>query len=91
MFRSTWAASINSLAVITAAVEAVVIVSIADLIKALTFNILNTGGEGLTLASVSVTEIRSLAVVIIVTLASVVSQVTDWSRVLAVEAAVMTS
>ena len=91
MFRSTWAASINSLAVITAAVEAVVIVSIADLVKALTFNILNTGGEGLTLASVSVTEVLSLAVVIIVTLASVVSQVTDWSRVLAVEAAVMTS
>ena len=91
MFRSTWAASINSLAVITAAVEAVVIVSIADLVKALTFNIFNTGGEGLTLASISVTEVLSFAVIIIVTLAGVVSQVTDGCRVLAVEAAVMTS
>ena len=48
-------------------------------------------GPQLALARLLVTEILSMTISIIITLASVVNQVTDGSRVLAVEAAVMTS
>ena len=91
MLVLTWAAAINSLAVISAAVEAVVMVSIAHLVIALAFHIINTDGQRLTLSSVRVTEILSFAVTIIITLTGMVNQVTDRSRVLAVEVTLMTS
>ena len=54
--------------------------------------ILITGaGPQLTLTSLSVTEILSVTVSIIITLAGVVSQVTDRGGVLTVEATIMTS
>ena len=48
-------------------------------------------GSQLTLAGLLVTEILRKAISIIITLAGVVNQVTDGSRVLAVEVTVMTS
>ena len=54
--------------------------------------ILITGaGPQLTLTSFSVTEILSVTISIIITLAGVVTQVTDGGGVLAVEAAIVTS
>ena len=90
-FKYTWAAAILCITVISAAVEAVVIVCVTDLVISLTFHISNTHGERLTFASLSVTEVLSVTISVIITLAGVVSKVTDGGGVLAVEAAIVTS
>ena len=90
-FEYTWAATILGIAVISAAVEAVVIVCVTDLVISLTFNIINTDREKFTFASFSVTEVLSVTISVIITLAGVVSEVTDRGGVLTVEAAIMTS
>ena len=66
-------------------------VSITHLVISLTLHIINTDGEELAFASFSVTEVLSVTISIIITLAGVVSKVTDGGRVLTVEAAIMTS
>ena len=91
MFFLTWAAAINGIAVILAAVETVVVGSITDQVISLAFHISNTDRERLTLSSLSVTEILSVTVTIIITLAVVVSQVTDGGGVLTVQTAIVTS
>ena len=91
IFCLTWTTPIDGVTVISAAVETVVMVSITDDVIALALHILDTHGEGLALASVRVTEILSFAVSVIVTLAGVVSEVTDGGGVLAVETTVVTS
>ena len=48
-------------------------------------------GSQLALARLLVTEILSFAITIIITLAGVVDQITDWGRVFTVEATVVTS
>ena len=48
-------------------------------------------GPQLTLARLLVTEILCMTISIIITLAGVVNQVTDWGRVFTVETTVMTS
>ena len=48
-------------------------------------------GPQLTLARLLVTEILSVTIPIIITLAGVVNQVTDWGGVFTVETTVMTS
>merc|ERR1711884_919025 len=88
---TSWATAINGITVIFSAVEAVVIVSITDLIISLTLNIPNTHGERLTFSRLSVTEVLSMTISIIITLAGVVTQVTDRGGVLTVEATVVTS
>ena len=64
---------------------------VTDHVISLAFDISNTDGERLTLARLSVTEILSVTVTVIITLAGVVSQVTDGGGVLTVEAAIVTS
>ena len=90
-FKCTWTASVLGIAVVSAAIEAVVIVCVTDLVIAFAFNIINADREGLALSSVSVAEVLCVTVSVIVTFAGVVNQVTDWSRILTVEAAVMAS
>ena len=48
-------------------------------------------GSQLTLAGLLVTEILRMTISIIITLAGVVNQVTNWGRVFTVETTVMTS
>ena len=48
-------------------------------------------GPQLTLARLLVTEILCMTISIIITLAGVVNQVTDWGRVFTIETAVVTS
>ena len=90
-FKFTWTAAILGFTVISAAVETVVIVCITDHVISLTFHIIDTHGEGLAFSRLSVTEVLSVTVTVIITFAGVVSQVTDGGRVLTVEAAVVTS
>ena len=86
----TWATTISVMrAVILSTVEAVVMLSIADLVKSITFCICQAHIE-LT-DSIIVTEVLCMAVTIIITLAGVVSQVTDRSRVLTIQSTVMAS
>ena len=87
----TWAAAINGIAVILATVEAVVMGRVTNLIISLTFHIIDTHGERLAFSRLSVTEVLSVTVTVIITLAGVVSQVTDGGRVLTVGATVVTS
>ena len=53
--------------------------------------LVSSAGPQLALARVSVTEILGLAVSVIITLAGVVREVTDWGGVLAVEVTVVTT
>mgnify|MGYP001344427499 CR=1 FL=1 len=85
------AAAINGIAVILAAVEAVVMGCVTDLVISLAFHISNTDRERLTLSRLSVTEVLSVTITVIITLAGVVTQVTDGGGVLTVEAAIVTS
>ena len=77
-------------AVILSTVEAVVMLSIANLIISITFCVCQTHRQ-LTYSSFCVAEVLCMAVTVIITLAGVVSQVTDRSRVLTVQGTVMTS
>ena len=76
-------------AVILSTVEAIVMLIIADLVKPITLCVCQTNIE-LT-DSIIVTEVFWMTVTVIITLAGVVSQITDRGRVLTVEATVMTS
>ena len=87
----TWAAAINGIAVILATVEAVVIVSITNLVISLALHISNTHGERLAFSRLSVTEVLSVTITVIITLAGMVTQVTDRGGVFTVEAAIVTS
>merc|ERR1712223_1406976 len=87
---ASWTATICiGRTIILSTVEAVVILSIANLVKSITLCVCQAHIE-LT-DSINVTEVFSMAVTVIITLAGMVSQVTDRSRVLTVEATVMTS
>ena len=90
-FKYTWTAAILGIAVISAAVEAVVIVCVTDHVISLAFHIIDTNGEELAFSSFSVTEVLSVTISIIITLAGMVSEVTDRGGVLTVEAAIVTS
>ena len=76
-------------AVILSTVEAVVMLSIADLVKSITFCICQAHIE-LT-DSIIVTEVFCMAVTIIIALAGVASQVTNRCGVLTVQSTVMAS
>ena len=90
-FKITWTAAILGFAVISTAVEAVVIVRVTDHVISLAFHIIDTHGEGLAFSRLCVTEILGVTITVIITLAGVVSQVTDGGGVLTVEAAIVTS
>merc|ERR1712223_1637862 len=87
---ASWTAAICiGRTIILSTVEAVVILSIANLVKPITFCVCQANCN-LTY-STSITEVFWMAVTVIITLAGVVSKITDWGRVLTVEATVMTS
>ena len=86
----TWTAAICiGRTIILSTVEAVVILSIANLVKPITFCVCQANCN-LTYAT-GITEVFWMTVTVIITLAGVVSQVTDRSRVLTVQSTVMTS
>ena len=86
----TWATTISVVrAVILSTVEAVVMLSITNLIISITFCVCQTNIE-LT-DSIIVTEVLSMAVTVLTTLAGVAGLVTHRSRVLTVQGTVMAS
>ena len=86
----TWATTISVMrAVILSTVEAVVMLSIADLVKSITLCVCQANIE-LT-DSIIVTEVFCMAVTVVIAFARVASLVTNRSRVLTVQSTVMAS